>query len=45
MSDLPVRAILDATAVLAYGRGNVGVGEVIAEIADEHAGFGVRTSA
>lgn len=41
MSDLPVRAVLDATAVLAYGRASVSVGEVIAEITDELAGFAV----
>jgi hypothetical protein len=41
VSDLPVRAVLDSTAVAAYGRGAVSVGEILAEITDEHAGFAV----
>ncbi|MFC7546720.1 hypothetical protein [Plantactinospora sp. GCM10030261] len=41
MSDLPIRAVLDASAVAAYGRGVLSVGEIIAEITDEHAGFAV----
>jgi hypothetical protein len=41
VSDLPVRAVLDTTAIAAYGRGAVSVGEILAEITDEHAGFGI----
>jgi hypothetical protein len=36
-----VRAILDTTAVLGYAAGSIHVGEVIAEVADEKATFGV----
>lgn len=39
MSD--IRIILDTSAVLAYGAGSIGVGEVIAEVADEAARFAV----
>jgi hypothetical protein len=36
-----VRAILDTTAVLAHAAGSIHVGEVIAEVADEEATFGI----
>jgi hypothetical protein len=41
VSDLSIRAVLDATAIAAYGSGHVSVGEIIAEITDEGAGFAV----
>ncbi|MEH1124223.1 hypothetical protein [Micromonospora sp. CPCC 206061] len=41
MTEPPVRLVLDATAVAAYGRGNVAVGEIIAEVADEDAAIAV----
>jgi hypothetical protein len=36
-----VRVILDTTAVLAYAAGSIHVGEVIAEITNEEAAFGL----
>jgi hypothetical protein len=36
-----VRVILDTTAIVGYTTGSIHVGEVIAEIADEQAGFAV----
>jgi hypothetical protein len=39
VSDLSIRAVLDASAIAAYGSGSVSVGEIIAEITDEQAGF------
>jgi hypothetical protein len=33
----PVRLILDTSAIAAFARGSIHVGEVLAEIADEHA--------
>lgn len=41
MTEPPIRLVLDETAVVAYGRGNVAVGEIIAEIADEDARIAV----
>jgi len=41
VSDRPIRAILDTTAVVAYARGRVSVGEVLAEITDEGLTFAV----
>lgn len=41
MTDLPLRAVLDTSAVLAYAAGSIHVGETIGEIADEGAGFAV----
>lgn len=41
MSDRPIRKVLDTTAITAYGHGAVSVGEIIAEITDEHASFAV----
>lgn len=42
MTGRPVRAIVDASAVAAFCRGDaVGLGEVIAEITDEGATFGL----
>lgn len=38
---MTLRVILDTTAVAAYTHTSVHVGEVLAEIADEHASFGV----
>jgi hypothetical protein len=42
--DRPIRVILDTSAVLRFvrsGEASIGVGETIAEIRDEDAGFGV----
>lgn len=36
MTDWPVRLVLDTTAVLAFTRGSIHVGEVLAELTDEH---------
>jgi len=33
----PIRAVLDTSAVVAYAGGSISVGELLAEIADEHA--------
>ncbi|HET8683007.1 MAG TPA: hypothetical protein VFM54_14225 [Micromonosporaceae bacterium] len=41
MSDRPVRAILDASAIIAFTRGSIHVGEVIAEANDEYAAAGL----
>jgi len=41
VTDLPIKVVLDATAVIAYARGSVAVGEVIAEITDEDAAFAI----
>jgi hypothetical protein len=41
VTDLPLRAVLDTSAVLAYAAGSIHVGETIGEIADEGAGFAV----
>src|SRR5215470_2840750 len=41
MSDRPIRIILDTSAIIAYTRGSLDVGEVIAEIEDEEGGVGV----
>jgi hypothetical protein len=41
VTDLPLRAILDTSAVLAFVAGSIHVGETIGEIADEGAGFAV----
>jgi hypothetical protein len=41
VTDLPLRAVLDTSAVLAYAAGSIHVGETIGEIADENAGFAV----
>lgn len=38
MSDEAIRVVLDASAVLAYAKGSIGVGEVIVEL-DEEAGL------
>lgn len=38
---IEIRIILDTTAVLGYARGSVHVGEVVAEVADEQAGFAI----
>lgn len=41
MSDRPVRVLLDASAIVAFTRGSIDVGEVIAEVDDEHAAVGL----
>jgi hypothetical protein len=41
VTDLPLRAVLDTSAVLAFAAGSIDVGETIGEIADEDAGFAV----
>ena len=41
MSDRPVHVILDASAVVAFTRGSIHVGETIAEVADEQAAAGL----
>lgn len=42
MTERPVNVLLDASAIVAYTSGNaIGVGEVIAEVADEGNAFGI----
>ncbi len=41
MSDRPVRLILNTSAILAYGRESIDVGETIAEVSDGSAAFGL----
>lgn len=41
MSDRPVRVILDASAIIAFTRGSIDVGETIAEVNDEQGGVGL----
>jgi hypothetical protein len=41
VSDLRIRAVLDVTALTAYGLGNLAVGEIIAELTDEGVGFAI----
>lgn len=41
MSDMPIRVVLDTTAMIKYGSGNVAVGEIIAELSEEEVGFAV----
>jgi hypothetical protein len=41
MSDRPVQVLLDASAIVAFTRGSVHVGEVIAEVDDEQAAVGL----
>ena len=41
MNERPVRILLDASAVVAFTRGSIDVGEVIAEVDDEHATVGM----
>lgn len=41
MSERPVRILLDASAVVAFTRGSLDVGEVIAEVDDEDAAVGI----
>ncbi|MEJ3748243.1 hypothetical protein WEI85_33775 [Actinomycetes bacterium KLBMP 9797] len=41
MSDKPIRVVLDTSAVVAFTRGSIHVGEVIAEIDDEDAAVGI----
>jgi hypothetical protein len=41
VSDRPVKVILDASAIVAFTRGSVDVGEVIAEVNDEYTAAGL----
>jgi hypothetical protein len=41
VSDRPVKVILNASAIAAFTRGTVDVGEVIAEINDEYSAAGL----
>lgn len=41
MSDRPVRVLLDASAIVAFTRGSLDVGEIIAEVDDENAAVGL----
>ncbi|MEU4643548.1 hypothetical protein [Micromonospora sp. NPDC023814] len=41
LNDLPIRVILDASAILAFAEESIDVGEVIAEVADEGCMFGL----
>jgi uncharacterized protein with PIN domain len=41
VSDRPVQVLLDASAIVAFTRGSVDVGEVIGEVDDEHAAVGL----
>ena len=41
MSDRPVRVILDASAIVAFTRGSIDVGETIAEVSDEQGAAGL----
>lgn len=43
MSDRPIRVVLDTSAIVAYTRESINVGEIIAEVDDEQAGFGLPT--
>jgi hypothetical protein len=41
MTERPIRLLLDASAIVAFTRGSIHVGEVIAEIDDEQAAVGL----
>jgi hypothetical protein len=41
VSDVPIRVVLDTTAVIAYTQGSVNVGEILVEVTDEDAFFAV----
>lgn len=41
MKDRPVRVVLDASAIVAFTRGSIDVGETIAEVNDEDAAAGL----
>jgi hypothetical protein len=41
MSNRPIRILLDASAIVAFTRESLDVGEVIAEVDDEHAAVGL----
>jgi hypothetical protein len=41
VTDRPVRVVLDASAIVAFSRGSIHVGEVIAEVDDEDAAIGL----
>jgi len=40
-----IRAVLDRSAIQSYARGHIHVGEIITEVADEHAYVGVPATA
>ena len=40
-----IRAVLDRSAIQSYARGHIHVGEVITEVADEHAHVGIPATA
>ena len=40
-SDRPIRVVLDASAIIAYTRESINVGEILAEVDDEAAAFGL----
>jgi rRNA-processing protein FCF1 len=41
VSDRPIRIVLDTSAILEFARESLNVGEVIAEVDDEKAAFGL----
>jgi hypothetical protein len=41
VSDQPVKVILDTSAIVAFTRGSIDVGEVITEVHDEYAAAGL----
>jgi hypothetical protein len=41
VSGRPIRVLLDASAIVAFTRGSIDVGETIAEVNDEHAAAGL----
>jgi len=41
VSDRPIRVLLDASAIVAFTRGSIDVGETIAEVNDEQAAAGL----
>jgi hypothetical protein len=40
-SEKPIRVVLDASAVAAYAKGSIGLGETIIEVVDDGAAFAV----
>jgi len=41
MNERPIRVVLDTSAVIAYARGSIDVGETINEVDDDEAAFGI----
>lgn len=41
MTTPPIKLVLDTTAITAYAHGSVPVGELVAEVTDEHGAFAV----